>query len=190
MRFLVSLLLAASAAPSSAQDGLIAGRIACLAAGSQYVASDRSQSARKTGHNSSFPADVSLIFEYMLNPSGRLEVFFRQENRETVYFEDPFLAGAFRGLSPFAGVAEFSSNYREFTLGRHHINYSGNDQLFLKKCSGTDWHGHYVQTFFGGHHTQVTTLLCETEVDAVEEILARLSGFNQARKPPPAVNSP
>ncbi|MEW2912826.1 hypothetical protein [Leisingera sp. JC11] len=178
MRVLVSLLLSVVAAPSSAQDDLIAGRISCFAAGSHYVATDRSHSGMKNGQSSSIPAGAALIFEYMLDHSGRLEVFFREENRMSVYFEDPFLAQGFKGFSPFAGVAEFSSNYRKFSLGRYHINYSGNDQLFLKKCSGTDWRGHYVQTFFGGHHTQVTNLHCQTEVDAVDEVLARLRGIN------------
>ncbi|MCB4456669.1 hypothetical protein [Leisingera sp. McT4-56] len=178
MRVLVSLLLSVAAAPSSAQDGLIAGRITCLADGSHYVASDGSQSGMKNGRSSSLPAEASLIFEYVLDHSGRLEVFFREENRESVYFEDPFLAQGFKGFSPFTDVAEFRSNYREFSFARHHINYSGNDQLFLKKCSGADWRGHYVQTFVGGRHTQVTNLLCQTEVDAVDEVLARLRGMN------------
>ncbi|WP_141118021.1 hypothetical protein [Leisingera sp. JC1] len=178
MRLLFALLLTVAAAPSFAQDGLIAGRISCLAAGSRNAALNGSQTGLPARHSSTFPADASLIFEYVLDHSGRLEVLFREENREAVYFEDPFLAQGFEGFSPFAGVAEFNSNYREFSLGRHHINYSGNDQLFLKRCSGTGWRGHYVQTFFGGHGTQVTKLLCETEVDAIDEVLARLGALN------------
>lgn len=178
MRVLFALLLTVAAAPSSAQDRLTAGRISCLAVGSDYVATDGPRPGGKTGHSSIIPADTSLIFEYLLDHSGRLDVFFREENHEAVYFEDPFLAQGFEGFLPFAGVAEFNSNYREFSLGRHHINYSGNDQLFLKRCSGTGWRGHYVQTFFGGHSTQVTKLLCETEVEAIDEVLARLGALN------------
>lgn len=114
-----------------------------------------------------------MIFEYTLDEFGVFEVFFREEKREVALFEDPFLKQGFKGFS-FVGIAEFTTNYRGLSFGRHRINYSGNDQLFLKKCSKNDWSGHYVQTYIGGHFFQVYNLNCRAEVDAVDEILARL----------------
>jgi hypothetical protein len=174
VRAILTFFLLVAAIQSSAQDGLIAGRMSCSVTGSQYVASNKAQLDELTNRRVDFASGASLIFEYTLDEVGRLEVLFSEDNRKVVIFREPFSPQDFKGLTPFVGVVEFEKNYRELSLGHYGINFSGTDQLYLRRCSNNDWAGYYVKTYFGDHFTQVTNLNCRVEVDTVDEVLARL----------------
>lgn len=177
IRTLFSILLSVAAAQSSAQDDPVAGRMLCHVTGSQYVTPSDARVTRSNKRTDGFSTGTSYLFEYALDEIGGLVVFFGDQSREEILIYDPFSNKGFKGLSPFIGIAEFETNYRNLSFGHFQINYSGEDQLYLKRCSGNDWTGHYVQHYFGGHFSQVATLNCRPEIDSVDEILARIKAL-------------
>lgn len=180
MKAILTLLLSVLAVPTTAQGDMIAGRMTCLVTGSRYVASKDIQLDRVTKSKGGYSTDKAFHFDYTLDSSRGLAVYLGGENREVILFEHPFSTENFKGLTPFIGSADFESNFHELSFGRFRINYSGNDQLYLKKCSSDDWTGHFVRTYSGGHFVQLVDLVCSPVIDAVDDILANLKDFERS----------
>ena len=175
LKALLSFLIAILASQSSAQDGAIRGRMLCEVMSNRFVAIRDGHSNTNISYGEGFSVGASLTFDYTLDEASGLSVFLGETNSGGVLFDEPFSADKFRGISPVTNNADFRASYSEVTFGHYRMNYKGNDQLYLKRCRDDDWSGYYVQTYVGGQFTQVVTLNCRTFVDAVDEVLARLT---------------
>lgn len=175
MRVFLSLILASLASQTIAQDSSIRGRMICDVVASKIVAATASSESAIIRSQVEFPRGMSLTLEYALVDGSGLSIAFYETNSGRVLIEEPFPADAFRGVSPYTNLAEFSAPYSEASFGRFGINYKGSDQLFIKNtCGNGNWRGHFVQTYVGGHVTQVVSLVCRPQSHDADELLSRL----------------
>lgn len=175
MRVFLSLIVASLASQTIAQDGSIRGGMICDVVASKIVAETASSESAVTRSQIEFPQGMSLTLEYALADGSGLSIAFYETKSGRLLIEEPFPADTFRGVSPYTNLAEFRAPYSEASLGRFGINYKGSDQLFIKNtCGNENWQGHFVQTYVGGHVTQVVSLACRPKNNDTDELLSRL----------------
>ena len=176
MKVLLSLVFAGLAGAVSAGESTISGRFTCDVIESRFVAAAPEYRDRISKAASGFPAGMSLTLDYVLDGARGLSVSLVEAGGGEVFFDEPFPAATFLGVSGITNVAEFRAPYSEVSFGRFGLNYKGSDQFFLKNgCGNGGWRGHYVRTHVSGHFTQVVTLACRPFVDATDAVLARLT---------------
>lgn len=176
MKLLLPLLTIFLASQSSAQEGEIRGRMICEVIDSRLVAARGEAPSTFKRYGNDFELGMSLNMEYALDDEGALLISLFEADGKDVLIDELFSADTFRGVSAITSVAEFRASYSEVSFGRFGISYKGSDQLFLKNgCADNGWLGHFVQTYVGGHLTEVVSLKCRPFVDAMDEVFARLS---------------
>lgn len=174
MKNLLFILITVWATQSMAQDGAIRGSIVCNVVASKLVATIPIVSPNRQDE---FPLGMSMTLEYTLGDDNDLMMAFLETDSGKWLIQEPFPTETFKGISPYSNIAEFRAPYSEASVGRFGINYKGSDQLFIKNgCGNGNWRGHFIQTYVGGHHTQVVSLDCRVVRDASDEILSRLKG--------------
>ena len=147
----------------------------CSVVASKAVARAPAGNALLTDDKGKFPLGMSLTLEYSLTELGEVAIVFHETVGGRRLIEESFPGDTFRGISPYTYLAEFKASYSEASFGRYSINYKGSDQLFIKTgCGDGNWQGHFVQTYVGGHATQVVSLDCRPKQHAADEFLSRL----------------
>ena len=175
MKILPFLLPALFAAPSSALDSEIRGRVICEVTGSSLDSEiDKSRPA-SLSYRGDFSEGMSLYFEYALDASKGLSISLGEPRDRGGMIDEPISAKTFNGVSRFTNVAEYRAAYSEFSFGRFGMSYRGSDQLAHRNCfNSMDWSGHFIRAHVSGHSKQVVSSACRPFVDAANAILDRL----------------
>jgi hypothetical protein len=173
MKKLLSLVMISWASQSIAQDGSIFGSMICDVVASKTVAANEQIAVNRNMND--FPSGMSLKLEYALADGAGLSIALFETDSGIRLIQEAFPVETFRGISPYSNLAEFRASYSEASIGRFGINYKGSDQLFIKNgCGNENWRGHFVQTYVGGHSTQVVSLDCRPVRNVADEFFSRL----------------
>jgi len=174
MKTVLAISVALLGSQSFAQEDPIKGRMICAVTASKFVPTNDEYTISNHILGRGYSSGTVFNLDYTQGLGNGIEIYLGAANGVNALIEEPFPPSSFKGVSRITNSAEYRTTYSEVSLDKFSMNYKGNDQLYLRKCSSEEWEGFYIQTYVSGQYIQVVSLKCDAFVDAIDDVLTRL----------------